>query len=881
MKIRAIRLENIRRFTDPVEITGIAGGLNVLAAPNEQGKSTIFDALHAVFFKDAKSWDKDIRALAPRAGGEPRVEVEIERDGRPYRLAKQFQKASGKGDVRIWQGDQLYLQSDAAEAWLQDLIKSPKEGGPAGLLWVRQGLTNFSDAKETLAARQDLMSSVTGEVDTITGGQRMDAIRRDVRQSLDRLVTSRGAKKGGALEQAMTQVASFAAREEELAAQVQELRGQLDQRQALRRQLADLQDPETLRALEHRLLKSQKDLQAAEQYQEKLTVAEQALRNAALVLDNHDSALAAFLARRKDHTEAEQARCTAVGQLEQISQVLELAHVEAEQAERLWEAAKAETQRAEARLAQLQRVERLEQAADQRRALQQRLEQVRAGMQQVATLKAQADCGPDRAAMDKIESAREALALATQAQQLGAFALTVTYETGQEGRLTLDGVPLAGEIRVALPNGGSLEAPGLGRIDLHPGAGADRDQLDRAQRGLTVALDGAGFESIERAREAYQAGQEARIRLQEAEGQLQNLAPEGVMALMERIDALPSDAMPTNAAPAPGNEPQDLCDGESLDQLEILLLAQRADLDRTTAARDQARLVEGGHRLALEGARVSHQAALQRLERAEAVLTGQGDSSDRLAQLQQRQAELRQDLAVQKTQCLALQQDAPDLTAARARAVRAKSEQAATAEATQTHLRDLAVLDSRISTTAGWAVEEELAEVRGQLLAAQKQLRAVEFEVSVLRRLDLSLEQARSAAQEAYVGPVLQELQPLLRMLWPEASLGLDAGQVLPDQLMRAGREESFDSLSGGTQEQIALLVRLAFARLLARAGQPAPIILDDAIVYTDDARIEKIFDALTLQADEMQILVFTCRQKSFRALGGTQLSIRSAADPG
>ena len=97
---------------------------------------------------------------------------------------------------------------------------------------------------------------------------------------------------------------------------------------------------------------------------------------------------------------------------------------------------------------------------------------------------------------------------------------------------------------------------------------------------------------------------------------------------------------------------------------------------------------------------------------------------------------------------------------------------------------------------------------------------------------------------------------------------------------MRAGQEEAFDSLSGGTQEQIALLVRLAFARLLARKGQPAPIILDDAIVYTDDARIEKIFDALTLQADEMQILVFTCRQKSFRALGGTQLSIRPVSDP-
>ena len=587
------------------------------------------------------------------------------------------------------------------------------------------------------------------------------------------------------------------------------------------------------------------------------------------------------MARRKDRAEAEQACRASFEQLEQISQVLEPALAEAEQAERLWEVAKAETQKAEARLAQQQRVERLAQAADQRRALQQRLDQARAGMQQVAMLKAQADCGPDRAVMDKIESAREALALATQAQQLGAFALTVTYEAGQEGGLMLDGVPLAGETRIALPDGGCLEAPGLGRIDLHPGAGGDRRQLDRAQSALTAVLEGAGFESVARAREAYQAGQEARIRLQEAEGQLQLLAPEGVMALMQRIDALPSDSLPADVAPGQATEPSNPCDGESLDQLETRLVAHRTDLERSSAARDQARQIEARHRLALEGARVTHQQALQRLERAEVALAGQGDSPDRLVQLQQRQAELRQDLAIQKAQYQALQQDAPDLATARARAVRVKSEQTATADATQTHLRDLAVLDSRIATTAGLAVEEELAEVRDQLLTAQERLAAVEFEVSVLRRLDLALEQARSAAQEAYVGPVLQELQPLLRMLWPEARLGLDAGQVLPDQLMRAGLEESFDSLSGGTQEQIALLVRLAFARLLARAGQPAPIILDDAIVYTDDARIEKIFDALTRQADEMQILVFTCRQKSFRALGGTQLSIRAVADTG
>ena len=100
---------------------------------------------------------------------------------------------------------------------------------------------------------------------------------------------------------------------------------------------------------------------------------------------------------------------------------------------------------------------------------------------------------------------------------------------------------------------------------------------------------------------------------------------------------------------------------------------------------------------------------------------------------------------------------------------------------------------------------------------------------------------------------------------------------MLPTALVRAGTEEGFDILSGGTQEQIALLVRLAFARMLAKAGAPAPVIFDDAIVYTDDDRIERMFDALTRQAHDLQIIVFSCRQKAFRDLGGRGLDIAPA----
>ena len=75
-------------------------------------------------------------------------------------------------------------------------------------------------------------------------------------------------------------------------------------------------------------------------------------------------------------------------------------------------------------------------------------------------------------------------------------------------------------------------------------------------------------------------------------------------------------------------------------------------------------------------------------------------------------------------------------------------------------------------------------------------------------------------------------------------------------------------------REQLSVLTRLAFARLLARDGRPVPVILDDALVYSDDDRIERMFDALHRQATDLQIVVFTCRQRAFERLGGDPLQM-------
>ncbi len=868
MKLLSIRVNNVRRFTQPVEIVDIGPGLNVLAAPNEHGKSTLFDALHALFFFQVTSWKrKEAASLAPHAGGNPEVTAEIEIKGETYRVSKVFSSRPGQRKVTVHRNGNLLKQAEDAEDWISELIKPNRDGGPAGLLWVRQGLTGLQSGKDddTLAARRDLLSSVAGEIDDITGGRQMERIRTTLTDSLENYLTGTGStRKHGPLWTAEQTVAELDEEMSGLRGMVGQLHDKLTERRDLQREKASLTDPAAIKEREDALEAARVTLDDARSYLDRKAKADKDNQVAQLTLKTHQDRLKTVKDQLAEFRAAESALAELQERVSGAEDQLAEAEKDLGEARAAEENARNERTSAERTRENVQAADNDRKGVERRRELTGQLKDARRHSAAAAAARNTIAAAPDAGQIERVEEAWQALELVQRARKASAAAITLTAEPDMRDRVTLDGKPLETGQRIALPEGGDIAIAGVGSIRVHPAAHRDEADLQRAREEFDAALKAAGCASLQSTRQAGKSRRAAEDTLRDADTKLGIAAPDGIQALMDEIAILPE------TVPEDENLPS------------------QADAD---AAFDEAKEKHNKASANLEGALTGHRArqgdvrelrvrrdeAQHRLERASAAVDDPAERERELNDLCAKVPELEKDAGEARQRVQELDDSAPDMSLIEAGAQRAKS----VVDAAEKRLfeigKRLSVLEALINHEADLAVEEKLLEIVGKLEAAKSHAGRVQAEVKVLQRLDDALSEARQQAHDTYIGPIRKELGPLLRMILPGAELILDPDSVLPTGLSRPEGEDTYEQLSGGTQEQIALLVRLAFARLLIKSGTPAPVILDDAIVYTDDDRIERMFDALTQQAGDMQVIVLSCRQKVFRGLGGQTLSIRHA----
>ncbi|KAF2991380.1 AAA family ATPase (plasmid) [Methylocystis sp. MJC1] len=886
MKIRSIALTNFRKFVGTVSVDGIGDGVSVLVGRNEIGKSTILQAINGVIFEKANSTSQRVRGFRHFVNGTvPEVELSFDLDGVSWTIRKRF--AGQPGRAFLTSSENRRFEDEAAEAELQRLLgfsagRSTAEPGIWGTLWVRQG-SSFGAVGLDDQARRTLQGCLEAQIGAVTGGARGQRIPDAVEVALGEIMSSRGPRgrfkdAKESLDEIAKRVADLTSKRQQLFAYMDDLAGQ---HRELQRLVADWDEEKNRRELA-----AQRDAAtAAATKAAEITNARTAAR---LAVERADGSRAALKARAK-----------LAGEVASLEAKIQGAERDAGAARQVKTDAQSAVSQLEQRLAGLKERGRL--AGERVR----QLERVRsaiglsaeidthdATLTKAAELETRAetlagDIGKivaTPAAVTNIEAATTTLAGAEAA--LNAVATTLSFDLASGAPVAVDGNPVeppkSSRLVVAKT---VIEIEHVGTIAIEPQI-KDRvallDGVRDAREELRLALEAADAADLPAARLSAARRELLQRNLADIQREIAALAPghkpsklnPGLDALRGRVAELRGrllaemEALSLRELPDPAQTASDLASA----QTEVIKLAGEIEQTENALVTPRAVLTQAVASLQTQEQAVAALRGQQQVNTASLQAGRQQIADDELAAQSEK---LTNEASLQTSALGVLEQsqgEAPDAINARIKRLEAaeRNHRAAVSDLNQ----KIARLQTLIEANEGVGVEEALEAAKADQLRIEVKVKGFEQEAAVLRLLLDTLRTAEREAKTLYLTPVISKVEPYLRMLLPEAGIVLDENLGIT-ALARDGAQEDFESLSGGTQEQIAVLTRLAFAELLTEKGRPATVILDDALAFSDDDRIERMFDILMRAGEHVQILVLTCRKRLFTRLGAATLEIK------
>ena len=870
MRITSVSFRNVGPFgADGVKLEGFTPGLNVVCETNEFGKSTVLKALETVLFKPFSSADKQVKSLRTAASEDgPEGEITFISEGREYRLFKRFLKQKGARLQDAATGEVLAIDRSAEEA-LAKLLRSDRfNGGPSGLLWVRQGTS-----MEGIADDGQIASRLEGELGTLIGGERAREYLTRVEAELAQVLTPKGLeKKTGALSLARAAMEATDSALEE----AKRLRDQTTSTGAeLTAVMADIdrlsREAEDTKLTEQ-ITETRKAMISARSFANELALVEAQYTQATATAERANT-------RQTDHIEAlvnynetlkrlaalavsfdETAETLKTTEAQRADLRAHLAELEARQEE----ASDAQTRRA-VLAHQIQRLEILQRA---RQHLTARLDQYNLLEDSLANFTETMSEMPIIRREDVEELRQAEINLKHSEMELASLSTQLYLELSPAGRgkVVLKGEALdSGSFE--LSGGASLFIDGVGTLRSDERSLREKaQQRDRAQTDYSARLSRLEVTDIPSAIKIADQREHIERERKRLITEMTRLAPEGQTALETEINAADTEARAlAETVEESGNELSEVDHSDILDSLRT----QRAKLEVLDTGLNDIR--KANAKLETEQARLRERLAGLNLPEDEAARKTQADRFAAEA------LKAKTDARAAAAQVATLNARAPEqpLDMLTARLTRLEQVAQHAREGLDALKTKAAVLQAqRAAAFNGEDADAAVASLEAQLIIQKEdlasQVRAKD--VRVLLRDTLVATQTR--LREAYTAPVTQELAPLLSRVIPGAEAGL-GDSLGVDTVQRNGKTEAITQLSGGTQEQFAILTRLAYARLLARSGASAPVILDDALVYADDARRDAMFDVLSLVSSgdtPIQIIYLSCHAGATARLGGTRI---------
>lgn len=890
MNITSVIVDGVGKFGARSEITGLGPGVNILAAGNEAGKSTLFRAVRACLFERHNTKNEIVRNLATDGVSLPvTITLGFEHEGQSYTITKSFVKSPAASLVR---GTTEIARGREADEMIWELLGIAPGSGRSvdeaafGILWVGQG-QSFRVPEPSEAATTALNTAIQAEVGTLVGGERARSVLSTLKAELALLVTDTGRPKAGgplavATMQLETTVADLVDAERRLAI----LDVQLVDLTAKRNERGRLGDPALLAKMVTDLAAAQQEVKAGEAAVALSSQFEVAEQRSKVGLDRAERRVADLEERRariagdrKRNMELEEA-------LTPIDEQATIARAAAQLARDEIVALDLQAEKDDGQERCLQRLGGCITRSAARPSLvrqQQTLEELEKRLvKNAAALASNRVTVAVMTSLDKVE--RELSVLIARLEASAPEVVVELMEAGA-GKVLIGGQRLSGSVVQAAIDPMTIRVGDLAAITVSPPAATNATDLKKRgqlQAQLSKLLQDAGAANANELRAA-------RARRQELEA--------GAAGLLAEIGALGIDG----TSPALAIE-RIKTEVEEIDALIAEALAQ-AKLENLPTA-EEVELRQNGLRQKREEARRKRQAFDGAIDAQNTILSDLADTRGRLSGTRiEIQNRLEGDLAVlpdadrarligdaevavadarsdYRTKAAALEEQhkkAPPQEELERRRIRVDRLERSL-ESQKLRLgsleKEIANLEGQIQNAGGDGLGEKVEILREERGLADREVERHKARIATLTLLKETIESCYKEQRDRLHAPLRRHLQPFLNDVFPLAELELGDGFSIAGIKRDGPAAETFERLSTGTQEQIAVLVRLAMGAMICERGQPVPIILDDALVFSDDDRIEQMFDALNRAGQKQQVIVLTCRTRAFTALGGRQLSI-------
>ncbi|WP_297740611.1 AAA family ATPase [uncultured Tessaracoccus sp.] len=855
MKLHSITLRNYRGIVE--RTIEFDEHITVVAGPNEVGKSSVAEALRLLrteLDSTKKSAVKEVQTVGLDAGPEAEVTVSTGKYRLTYR--KRWLKKP-LTELRVLKPKPEQLSGREAHERYLAILNETTDVALLDALESRQG---ESLRQPQLVNLRSLQSALGDE----SPSKSDDLLLHRIDEEFSRYFTPTGKPTG-----------SYAAAE----ARVDEAQEALDAAQSASIHMQHLTDEHALVAeritnLTKQQAHSAEEVTKFQQQADAAEAAEEALRSAASKLTSAQSALQHVLdaqsSRRlsiKRLTEDEhelQAQRVHVTQLLEERDAAVQAHAEAEAElnalQRHLDEAQASQEQAEQRLLHARSIAQCE-------LLTKRLAEVREADAIRTRAAAVLDANHiDDAAVVRLVTLQANLDAATAASEAAAALVTVDVHGQQPVQLEDE----------SLKQGAHLERPVLEPVRIHvddvltvevrPGKSPDeeRTRLAEATAALHQAFDELSIATIDDAKDAATARHDASLALERASVALEHLLDGTTITDLEHEVAALQAAIgeqPAPEAPIPELEDAYVRSRQRRDEAQQKRDTSATALTAREASAHAAALAYEKTASALESRQAAFELHQQRLAqdrvaKADAAL----DEEATQAQAAVTEATAARDAAQSKF-------DDADVDTVRMWLANAEGNRASASEQLNNAKSRLTELGALIDDRARLGLFDALVEARAELEAAVDEHARLHRAASAAKLLREVWLRHRSAAQERYVEPFKERLESLAKVVFgKDVQVEIDPELNIVSRTLD-GRTVAFSQLSGGAQEQLALLGRLTCANLVS-PDEGAPVIIDDALGFSDPQRLRALGLALGQVGQHAQIILMTCQPDRYQQVG-------------